>query len=132
MPQLCELNVYFGEEGGRALAEGLMAPWKKPLIQPAARLLLRRRPFKPELVSAFVIMRMSSSCALSLGLREADDGKRAGSVTEPDNSSASEAARERLSSNFVVTHTEQYYVARSRRGTLIMLGEEDRRMLYLW
>ncbi len=78
-------------------------------------------------------MRMSSSCALSLVLHEADDGKRAaGSVTEPDNSSASEAARERLSSNFVVTHTEQYHVARRRRGTLIMLGEEDRRMLYLW
>ncbi len=30
---------------------------------------------------------------------EADDGKRAGSVTEPDNSSASEATRERMSSN---------------------------------
>ncbi len=52
MPQLCELTVYFGEEGGRALAEGLMAPWKKPLVQPAARLLLRRRPFKPELVDS--------------------------------------------------------------------------------
>ncbi len=43
--------------------------------------------------------RMSSSSALSLVLREADDGKRAGSVTVPDNSSASDATRERLSSN---------------------------------
>ncbi len=39
----------FGEEGGRALAEGLMAPREKPLVQPAARWLLRRRLFEPEL-----------------------------------------------------------------------------------
>ncbi len=45
------------------------------------------------------ITRMSSSSAFSLALREADDGKRAGSATEPDNSSASEATRERLSSS---------------------------------
>ncbi len=42
---------------------------------------------------------MSYSSALSLALCEADDGKRAGSVTEPNNSSASETARERLSSS---------------------------------
>ncbi len=53
----------------------------------------------PSSLTAFVIMRMSSSSALSLALREADDGKRAGSVTEPNNSSASEAARERMSSS---------------------------------
>ncbi len=45
------------------------------------------------------ITRMSSSSAFSLALCEADDGKRAGSATEPDNSSAPEAARERLSSS---------------------------------
>ncbi len=50
-------------------------------------------------LTAFDIMRMSSSSALSLALREADDGKSAGSATEPDNSSASEAARERLLSS---------------------------------
>ncbi len=42
--------------------------------------------------------RMSSSTSLSLALCEEDDGKRAGSVTEPDNSSTSEAAgKKRLS-----------------------------------
>ncbi len=50
-------------------------------------------------LTAFVITRMSSSSALSLALREADDGKRAGSVEEPDNSSASESPREWLSSS---------------------------------
>ncbi len=53
----------------------------------------------PSSLTASVITRMSSSSALSLALREADDSKRAGSVTEPDNTSASEAARERLSSS---------------------------------
>ncbi len=38
------------EEGGRALAESLMATREKPLVQLAARWLLRRRPFEPELV----------------------------------------------------------------------------------
>ncbi len=81
-----------------------MAPRKKPLVQPAA-----------------------SSSALSLALHEADDGKRVGSVTDPDNSSASEAAREqRTGIQFIVAHTEQDHVTRSRGGTLIVLGEEDR------
>ncbi len=48
--QFCELVVYFGDERGQALAEGLMAPRKKPLVQPAARWFLRQRPFEPELV----------------------------------------------------------------------------------
>ncbi len=81
-----------------------MAPLKKPLVQPAARCFLRRRPFKPELDDSlfhntdelFIWLFIS---ALSLTLREADDGKRVGSVTEADNFSASEAARKRLSSN---------------------------------
>ncbi len=34
------------------LAEGLMAPREKPLAQPAARWLLRGRPFEPELVDS--------------------------------------------------------------------------------
>ncbi len=57
----------------------------------------------PSSLTAFVITWMSSSSTLSLALHEADDGKRAGSVTD--------------------------HVARSRGGTLIMLVEEDRRML---
>ncbi len=81
--RFCELVVYFREEGGRALAEGLMAPRKKPLVQPTARWLLG---WRPSLLTAFVITRMSSTSALSLVLREADDGKKVGSVTEPDNS----------------------------------------------
>ncbi len=42
----------FGEEGGRAFAEGLMATREKPLVQPAARWLLRRRPFESELIDS--------------------------------------------------------------------------------
>ncbi len=61
-----------------------MAPREQPLIQPAARWLLRRRPFKPELVDSLC---HDADELLILVLREADDGKRAGSVTEPDNSS---------------------------------------------
>ncbi len=53
----------------------------------------------PSSLTAFVMTRMSSSSALGLALHEEDDGQRAGSVTEPANSSASEAASERLSSN---------------------------------
>ncbi len=40
-----------------------MAPWEKTLVQPAARWLLRRRPFES---SAFIMPQMSSSSALSL------------------------------------------------------------------
>ncbi len=43
-----KLVVDFGEEGGRALAGGLMVPWEKPLVQPAVRWLLRRRPLEPK------------------------------------------------------------------------------------
>ncbi len=50
MPRYRELVINFGEEGGQALAGGLMAPREKTLVQPAARWLLRRRPFKPELI----------------------------------------------------------------------------------
>ncbi len=53
MPRFCELIVNFGKEGGRVLAEGLMAPREKPLVQPAARWLLRQRPLEPELVDSF-------------------------------------------------------------------------------
>jgi hypothetical protein len=48
-------------------------------------------------MTAFDITRTSLSSVLGLALHEEDGGKRAGSVTAPDNSSASEAARERLS-----------------------------------
>ncbi len=69
---------------------------------------------------------MSSSSALSLALREEDDGKRVGSVTEHDNTSASEAARKKAVIYFAVTRTKRDHVAHSGG---IMLGEVDGRML---
>ncbi len=54
-------------------------------------------------MTAFDITRMSSSSGFILAQRAADDGKRAGSATEPNNSSASEAARERLTSSSLVS-----------------------------
>ncbi len=75
-------------------------------------------------------MQMSSSSALSLALCEEDDVKRAGSVTEPKHTSASEAARKKAVIYFAVTRTEQDHVAHGG-GTLIMLSEEDGRMLSL-
>ncbi len=48
-----------------------------------ARWLLSGDHSSPSSLTAFVMMQMSSSSALSLALREEDDGKRAGSVTEP-------------------------------------------------
>ncbi len=94
MPRFCELIVNFGKEGGRALAEGLMAPREKPLVQPAARWLLRQRPLEPKLVDSF--------CHNADVL------------------------------HFIVTRTERDHVTRSRGGTLIVLSEEDGRMLSLW
>ncbi len=88
----------FGEEGGRALAGGFIAPLEKTLVQPAARWLLSGDHSSPSSLTAFVMMWMSSSSTLSLALREEDDSKRVGSVPEPDNSSTSEAARKKLSS----------------------------------
>ncbi len=98
VPRFSELVVDFGKEGGRALAGGLLAPRKKPLVQPAARRLLRRRPLELELTTAFDITWTRSSSVLGLAVHEEDGSERTGSVIEPDNSSASEAARERLSS----------------------------------
>ncbi len=88
-------RMNFEEEGGQALAGGLIAPREKTLIQPAARWLLGLNHLSPSSLTASVMMQMSSSSALSLVLREEDDGKRAGSVTEPDNTSASKAARKK-------------------------------------
>ncbi len=82
----------FGEEGERALAGGLIAACEKTLVQPAARSLLSGDHLSPSSLTAFVMMQMRSSSALSLALREEDNGNRVGSVTEPDNTSASEAA----------------------------------------
>ncbi len=86
----------------------------------------------PSLLTVFAMTRMSSSSALGLALRDADDSKRVGSVNEPDNSSASEARQRKAVIQFVVTRTERDHVARSRGGTLIVLGEENWRMLSLW
>ncbi len=71
-----------------------MAPREKPLVQPAARWLLRQRPLEPELVDSF--------CHNADVL------------------------------HFIVTRTERDHVTRSRGGTLIVLSEEDGRMLSLW
>ncbi len=85
----------FGKEGGQALAGGQLAPREKPLVQPAARRLLRRRLLEPELIDS--LCHHTDELLIRSGSEE-DGGKRAGSVTEPDNSSQSKAARERLSS----------------------------------
>ncbi len=68
----------------------------------------------------------------SWALREADDGKRVGSVTKPNNSPASEATRERLSSNSLSLAPNKIMLLAAAEGTLIVLSEEDWRMLYLW
>ncbi len=97
-PRFRELVVYFGEEGGRAFVgepDAASEETTRPACCEMAPQTIRARARS----TAFDIMRMTSSSALSLALHEADDGKRAGSVTEPDNSSASETARERLSSS---------------------------------
>ncbi len=96
----------FGEEGGRALAGALIAPHEKILVQPAARWLLSGDHSSPSSLTAFVMIWMSSSSALSLALREEDDGKRAGSVTDPDNSSPYEAGKKKSVIYFAVTRTE--------------------------
>ncbi len=66
-------------------------PRVKPLVQPAARCFSSGDYSSLSSLTAFVMTRMSSSPVLSLALHKDDSGKRAGSVTEPDNSSASEA-----------------------------------------
>ncbi len=108
----------FGEEEARALAGGLIAPREKTLVQPAARWLLS---------GDHLSLRMSSSFTLSLALREEDDGKRTGSVTETDNSARSRKIKKAVI-YFAIPHTERDHVAHSG-GTLIMLSEEDGRML---
>ncbi len=52
----------------------------------------QRRPFEPELIDS-LSQDADEFLTLSLALREEDNGKRAGSVTVPDNSSASEAQK---------------------------------------
>ncbi len=74
---------------------------EKTLVQPAARWLLRWRPFEPELID--------SLC------HDAD-----------------ELLIRKAVIHFAVTRTERDHVARSRGGTLIMLSEEDGRMLSLY
>ncbi len=86
-PRFSELVGDFWKEGGRALVGGLLAPREKPLVQPAARRLLRQRPASPSSLTAFAITQTSS--VLGLALREEDGGKRVGSVTEHENSYAS-------------------------------------------
>ncbi len=41
-----------GKKGDERWRGGLMAPWEKPLVQPAARWLLRWRPLEPELIDS--------------------------------------------------------------------------------
>ncbi len=78
---------------GTSVGGGLIVPREKTLVQPAARWLVSGDHSSPSSLTAFVMIRMSSSSALSLALREEDNGKRAGSVTEPDNSSVPKATR---------------------------------------
>ncbi len=85
--------IFLGRRGTSVGGEPDGTPVKKHLSS------LLRDGSSPSSLTAFVITRMTSSSAFSLALEEADDGKRAGSATEPDNSSASEATRERLSSS---------------------------------
>ncbi len=93
-PRFRELVMHiFGKKGDERWRRAWWYPGKKHLSS------LLRDGSSPSSLTAFVITRMTSSSAFSLALREAYDGKRAGSATEPDNSSASEATRERLSSS---------------------------------
>ncbi len=113
VPQYCEL-IWTSVEGERALAGGLKAaPWET-LVQLAARWLLHGGHSSPSSLIAFVMTQLSSSSALSLALREEDDGKRAGSVTEPKNSSASEAARKK-GCHLFCRHSHQTRSCRSQR-----------------
>ncbi len=110
--RFCELVVYFREEGGERWRRAWWRPGRNHLSS-----LLRDGSSgadhsSPSSLTALVITRMSSSSARSLALREADGGKRAGPVTEPDSSSASEASKAAI--QFIVTHTERDHVARSR------------------
>ncbi len=95
-----------------------------------ARWLLSGDYSSPSLLTAFVMMQMSSSSALSLPLYEEDDVKWAGSVTEPEHTSASEATRKKAVIYLAVTRTERDHVAHGG-GTLFMLSEEDEWMLSL-
>ncbi len=99
-PRYCELIMDFGEEGDECWRWARWRPGKNHSSS-----LLRDGSSgwdhsSPSSLTAFVMARMSSSSALGLALREYDNGQRAGSVTEPANSSASETASfHRLSSN---------------------------------
>ncbi len=91
-------RMNFRGRRGTSVGGGLIVPREKTLVQPAARWLVSGDHSSPSSLTAFVMIRMSSSSALSLALREEDNGKRAGSVTEPDNSSVSKATRKKVSS----------------------------------
>ncbi len=102
----------FGEEEDEHWRGALIAPSEKTLVQPAARWLLSGDHSSPSSLTAFVMMQMSSS--------EEDDIKRAGSVTKPEHSSASEAARKKVI-YFAVTRTERDNLAHGG-GTWIMIS----------
>ncbi len=89
-----------------------------------------RKPFEPELIDSLCHDAVELLIALSLALREEDDGKRAGSVTEPKNSSRPKPPEKKAVIYFDVTRTKRDHVAHSG-GMLIMLSEEDGRMLSL-
>ncbi len=76
------------------------------------------------------MMQMSSFSAPSLALREEDDIKRVGSVTEPNPPPRPKPPEKKAVIYFAITCTEQDHVAHGG-GTLIMLSEEDGRMLSL-
>ncbi len=97
-PRSRELVVNFREERRWSLLRGLTAPRQKPLIQTAARGLLWWRPLQTQLFNRFERTRKSSASIPALAALGAGKREGAGSVIEPDSSSASEAASDMLSS----------------------------------
>ncbi len=93
-----ELVVNFRKERRWSLLRGLTAPRQKPLIQTAARGLLWWRPLQTQLFNRFERTRKSSASIPALAALGAGKPEGAGSVTEPDSSSASEATSDMLSS----------------------------------
>ncbi len=97
-PRSRELVMNFREERRWSLLRGLTAPRQKPLIQTAARGLLWWRPLQTQLFNRFERTRKSSASIPALAALGAGKPEGAGSVTEPDSSSASEATSDMLSS----------------------------------
>ncbi len=86
---------------------------------------------KPSSSTAFERTRKSSASIPALAALGADKPEGAGSVTEPDSSSASEATSDMLSSASS-SSPERDQIAHACRGTLVRLGKKDGRHLSVW